>query len=84
MTTMTMMTAVAETDMTPEQYNALREAFDVLPDNEKPTAAAWLVMRCGPIKALQIALMLPLAVERRIDQVEQPAWARDTNTEVAN
>lgn len=70
--------------MTPEQYEALREAFDVLPDNEKPTAAAWLAMRCGPIKALQIALMLPLAVERQIDQVEQPAWARDITTEAPN
>ena len=70
--------------MTPEQYQSLRDAFDAIPDHEKPCAAAWLAMRCGPIKALEIALMLPLAVERRIDQVEQPAWARDTNTEVAN
>lgn len=70
--------------MTKDQYTALCDAFDAIPDDEKPTAAAWLVMRCGPIKALQIALILPLAVERRIDQAEQPAWARDITTEAPN
>lgn len=70
--------------MTPDQYNALKDAFDALPDNDKPCAAAWLAMRCGPTKALQIALILPLAVERRIDQVAQPQWASEMNTEISN
>lgn len=70
--------------MTPEQYEALREAFDVLPDNEKPTAAAWIALRCGPIKALEIALILPLAVDQRIEQSRIPQWASRVNTEVEN
>lgn len=79
-----MMTAVAETDMTPEQYDALKDAFDALPDDDKPCAAAWLAMRCGPVKALEIAIILPLAVGRQIELAKQPTWASAINTEVAN
>lgn len=70
--------------MNHDQYIALREAFDAIPDDEKPTAAAWVVMRCGPVKALEIAAILPLAVEYQIEKAMQPKWARDITTEAPN